>query len=858
MTGIRQKARRARTNRLGVRLADRVARAVITIGGLGTIAAVTLLCVFLVGVVVPLFLPAELETRAQATTSPQAAVALGLDESALLGWSVLADGTVVAVTLADGQELARVALPEGPAPTVLRVLAAERKLLLGYADGSVRLATIEFVTTFLREAEAPPGAQALLPGESIRDGQALIERGTSGLLRRSELAVPVEAPTEVAPGRALRLLDMVEATSGPVLVSLADDDVLRIGRVSRSTNLLTGEVHTEIEGGELELDFAAQGGPPSWLGVTGLGDNVLLGWDDGTTWRCDAHDLARPRVAEKRDLVEGALAVGAREFLLGRNALLVGDDSGRLRVWFASRRPEAGTLDGLELVCAHEFPGSGAGVTALARSTRTRMFAAGYADGSLRLFHSTSASELAVEEPRNGARSLRRLALAPKDDAVLGEDESGRALWALDAPHPEMSLAALFRPVWYENFPAPEHFWQTTGDDEFEPKFGLVPLVFGTLKSTVYSLLFGVPLALLAALYTSEFLAPRHKARIKPTIEMMASLPSVVLGFLCALVLAPLLEGVVPAVLLGIALVPLAVVLGGHVQATLPAGLAVRLERWRLLLAAVFVVFGLGAAAWLGPRFEAAFFGGDFRQWLAGGAGGGAGGWMILAAPLVVAATGFLVLRWIDPALVRAFQARPRAAFARANLLKFLAACAAGALALLGLGQTLAALGFDPRGGLLDTYQQRNSLVVGFVMGFAIIPIVYTIAEDALAAVPDHLRAASLGAGATPWQTAMRIVLPTAMSGIFSAVMIGFGRAVGETMIVLMAAGSTPVLEWNVFNGFRTLSANIATEMPEAVRGSTHYRMLFLSALVLFALTSVLNTGAELVRLRYRRRRVQL
>jgi phosphate transport system permease protein len=164
----------------------------------------------------------------------------------------------------------------------------------------------------------------------------------------------------------------------------------------------------------------------------------------------------------------------------------------------------------------------------------------------------------------------------------------------------------------------------------------------------------------------------------------------------------------------------------------------------------------------------------------------------------------------------------------------------------------------DPRGGLLGTYVQRNALVVGFVMGFAIIPIIYTIAEDALTAVPSHLRAASLGAGATPWQTATRIVLPTAMSGLFSAVMIGLGRAVGETMIVLMAAGNTPVLQMNVFNGFRTLSANIAVELPEAVRDSTHYRTLFLAALLLFAMTFIVNTVAEIVRLRFRKRSAQI
>ncbi|HOD83582.1 MAG TPA: ABC transporter permease subunit, partial [Phycisphaerae bacterium] len=158
----------------------------------------------------------------------------------------------------------------------------------------------------------------------------------------------------------------------------------------------------------------------------------------------------------------------------------------------------------------------------------------------------------------------------------------------------------------------------------------------------------------------------------------------------------------------------------------------------------------------------------------------------------------------------------------------------------------------------LGPYVQRNALVVGFIMGFAIIPIIYTIAEDALSIVPEHLRAASLGAGATPWQTAVRIIIPAAMSGLFSAVMVGLGRAVGETMIVLMAAGGTPVMEWNLFNGFRTLSANIAIEMPEAAKDSTHYRTLFLAALVLFVMTFLVNTLAEVVRLRFRKKAYQL
>jgi phosphate transport system permease protein len=151
-------------------------------------------------------------------------------------------------------------------------------------------------------------------------------------------------------------------------------------------------------------------------------------------------------------------------------------------------------------------------------------------------------------------------------------------------------------------------------------------------------------------------------------------------------------------------------------------------------------------------------------------------------------------------------------------------------------------------------FEQRNSLVVGIAMGFAVTPTIFSIAEDAVFSVPKHLTTGSLALGATPWQTLTRVVLLTASPGIFSAIMIGLGRAVGETMIVLMATGNTAVMDFSIFTGFRTLSANIGVEMPEAGVGETHYRLLFLSALVLFGFTFVVNTLAELVRQRLRER----
>jgi phosphate transport system permease protein len=345
---------------------------------------------------------------------------------------------------------------------------------------------------------------------------------------------------------------------------------------------------------------------------------------------------------------------------------------------------------------------------------------------------------------------------------------------------------------------------------------------------------------------------------VKPVMELMASLPSVVLGFLAALVIAPVVESWISAVILAFALVPLALLLAAHLWQMLPQSLALR---WGGLpkFATMFLVIGtaLLGAALFAPAFEALFFAGDFRDWVNGAIGSGAPMLSLLLLPLSV-----LALRW----LFRRFLGDAHALFLRRNpgsagLVEFgrwVGFLLLGAVVSWILATLFAGTGLDPRGGVFDTYVQRNTLVVGFAMGFAVIPIIYTIAEDALNAVPEHLRAASLACGATPWQTATSIVLPTAMSGVFAAVMIGMGRAVGETMIVVMAAGNTPLIDWNLFNGLRALSATIAVELPEAVRGGSLYRMLFLAALTLFVMTFVINTLAELVRLRFRRRAAQL
>lgn len=222
-----------------------------------------------------------------------------------------------------------------------------------------------------------------------------------------------------------------------------------------------------------------------------------------------------------------------------------------------------------------------------------------------------------------------------------------------------------------------------------EPKYGLLPLVVGSLKVTLIALLLGAPIAILAALFTSSF-APRPlKEGLKPAIELLAGFPSVVIGFFALVTLASLMQGLF--------------------------GFAYRL----------------------------------------------------------------------------------------------------------------------------------NALVGGVAMSLAVIPIVYTVAEDALSAVPRYMTEASLALGATRWQTALFVTLPAATPGVFAALLLGFGRAFGETMIVLMATGNAALVGWSLTEPVRTMSATIGAEMAEVVFGDTHYHVLFLIGAILFLFTFVLNAVAE-------------
>jgi phosphate transport system permease protein len=854
---------RKRTTRLGVRVGERVARVVITVGGIGTIVSVGLIMVFLASVVLPLFKGARVgpEDPVAALVEDGAPIAqLAVDEYANLVAVVRADGGLAVRRMDTGDVLERRALFE-EAPTAQAWSEDGTRAAFGFADGTVRLASLAFQPSFLG-AEEEGAFAGLRPGELATDGTGIVERTAGGELRRQAHAVALQDPLPIA-GEPIALLDFSTSGRRTVICTLTAGAKLRLYEVSEKKNMLTGAVTYRTESAELPFAPPPDLGGPLALVLSGSGDQVLVVWPAGEAVRIDARDREAPAVAEHVDLVpaEGE-RVTALAFMPGKNTLVVGDSAGGLTGWFTVKPEGADTVDGALLLGVHVLAERGAPVTALAPSTRSRLLLAGRADGAIELYQMTTEVMLAAVRTAGGA-AVEALDLLPKEDGLACAAGGRLERFSLDPRYPEAGFRALFAPVWYEGDTGPKHVWQSSGGtDDFEPKLGLVPLVFGTIKATFYSLLFGAPIALLAAIYTSEFLHRRFRTPVKSVIEIMASLPSVVLGFLAALVIAPFVQSVLPGVLALFLTVPLSLLFGAHVWQMLPRPLTVRLEGGpRLFVIAGALLASVGLAAIAGPAVARAVFGGDIELWLDGQAGQAFGGWLFLLLPLAALVVVLLMGSLVEPLFRVKSAGWSHATCAAASFVKF--ACgtlAAGLLALAG-ASALQGAGLDPRSdlfGLVGTYVQRNALVVGFVMGFAVIPIIYTLAEDALSSVPEHLRHASLGAGATPWQTAMRVVVPTAMSGLFSALMIGLGRAVGETMIVLMATGNTAIMDMNVFNGFRTLSANIAVELPEAVKDSTHYRTLFLAALVLFAMTFVLNTLAEIVRQRFRKRAVQL
>jgi phosphate transport system permease protein len=870
---------RRRSTHSRVKTGDTLARILITLGGIGTIVTVLLVGLFLLAVALPLFRSARIafEHATPIAHNPAAASALGTDETGAVGWMLdgaddAAGGRIRLFGTADGASLIdRDASAAGLAgATAIRVQPTTLQAVVGYADGSVRTGRLGLESSFLAAGDLPADMGKLRPGDARRSGESVISRGGNGRHARIRLVADFAGePSRALDGRIVDV-DVTQTSGGPLVAALDVNGRVRVEAITNRRNLLTDEIVSESSGTTIEPAAGSGAGTARFVRVSELGDQVFVIDEDGTARRHAIRSIEEPVLMETFDVAPGEANVTAVARLFGGNALAVGDSAGVVRICFTTRADDAAASDGLRMAAATTFPAAttlstaagAAAITALAGSPRSRLIAAADASGRIRLLQSTAGSTVLSVDGRGGgglAAPADMLLVSPRENRLLAADARGVGAWAFDPGYPEISFRGLFGRVWYENYPGVVHAWETTGHESFEAKFGLVPLIFGTLKATLYSMLFATPIAILAAIYSSQFLHPRWKARVKPTIEMMASLPSVVLGFIAGLVFAPLVEPAAMDVITGFFTVPLALLLGAHLWQLLPSGWRSILGVWRLpVIALVAMPTGVMAARWGGPLVERLLFQGDFRGWLDGRGGSGLGGWVLALLPLAGIAAAMISGRFLSPWLRRKAVGWSRGQAALASLGTFLAGVGLAIVIATAAAMFFDALRLDTRGGIFGTYVQRNAMIVAIGMSFAIIPLIFTIADDALSSVPDHLRSASLGAGATPWQTAVRVIVPAAASGLFSAVMIGLGRAVGETMVVLMAAGNTPLMGWNLFNGFQTLSAAIATELPEAARGSAHYRVLFLAALVLFAMTFVVNTAAEIVRQRFRRRSHEL
>lgn len=483
----------------------------------------------------------------------------------------------------------------------------------------------------------------------------------------------------------------------------------------------------------------------------------------------------------RQQVIDTGKKVTAVTMLQGDISLLIGDSKGNITQWFNVKK-QTSDSETNTLTKIRSFNLAGAPISVVEAEVGRKGLVAGDINGNIGYFYTTS--DRTIDRMKMGDKPITAISVSSHGDGMIVGNTQENSFWKLHAEHPEFSTSSLWGKVWYESYPKPSYTWQSSaGNVDYEPKLSLMPLTFGTLKAAFWAMLLSAPLAIAGAMYTAVFMSAGLRTKVKPALELMEALPTVILGFLAGLWLAPIVTNHLPAVFLLLIITPIVILLVGLLWMQMP------LERRNSIPA------GIAPA--------------------------------ILILPILISGIlTFVIADTVETALFAKFSG---------SMVEYMKAA-------------------PEAGGLGMEYVNLNALIVGLMMGFAVIPTIFSIAEDALFAVPKHLTNGSLALGATPWQTMTRVVLPTASPGIFSALMIGLGRAVGETMIVLMATGNTPIMDLSLFNGMRTLSANVAVEMGEAEVGSTHYRILFMSALVLFILTFFLNTMAEVVRNRLRKK----
>jgi phosphate transport system permease protein len=737
----------------GQRMArDRLFKHVMTFGGLSVIIAISAIFFYLASVVVPIFMPAQMDDL-QKLSVPQStqekSVHLTSEEQAEIGVRMSDRGSVTFFDLRDGRVMAeeKIALPEG---VDIASFAAgdpsQQAVAYGLSDGRMLVLQQDFKVTFQQD-----------PDDHEKDIRTITPT----------IAYPVgNEPLLIdEAGRALKRLSLQHNGENTTAVAQTEDGRLVMAAFERQQQ----HDHRRSDDRALRHRTAAGRGrdQPALLEVKQRDLYVVHGGRFVSHY--DVMNKQAPRLLQTVALVPEGETITAATILSGGFSLIIGTDQGKVAQWFQVR----GDDNVNHLTHIRSFKPMAGRVTTMTPEHFRKGFLAGDDLGNIGLYYATS--NRLILKRSTGSEPVRVVGIAPRANAIMVES-AGDTIQAarVENDYPEISFSSLWQKVWYESYPEPEYNWQSSAaTSDFEPKFSVAPLTFGTLKAAFYAMLVAVPLAVLGAIFAAYFMSPKMRSVVKPSIEIMEALPTVILGFLAGLWLAPWVDNNLAGTLMAIFMLPFSFVITAYVWHLLPQRLTAGIGAgWEAALLIPVILLVMYLAIQLGHPIEAAFFGGNMPHWLTNE---------------------------------------------------------------LGI-----------------TYEQRNSLVVGIAMGFAVIPTIFSIAEDAVFSVPKHLTSGSLALGATPWQTLFFVVLLTASPGIFSAIMVGMGRAVGETMIVLMATGNTAVMDLSIFTGFRTLSANIGVEMPEAAVGTTHYRLLFFSALVLFVFTFCVNTVAELVRHRLR------
>jgi phosphate transport system permease protein len=725
---------------------DRLATLAISAGGASVLMAILLIFFYLLYEVMPLFNGATIEKshELQLPASNGTPVYSAMEEQGEVAFIIDSNWQAKFFNIDSSELLESVDLVAGSGPIVSFANESAHSRLIGvsHIDGRVNLFKHEYALSY------PNGERLITPRlESLYAEEAL---GFEGL--------------------ALKSLAIGDGEESLTLAGILPNNEVVVKSYTKEVDFLSEEMTLEAQ----RLSLPPLVGKPAAIHIDVDQRWLFFLSEQG---HYSVVDLGIPdengvqRLADSGSLFRDGGSVSSSTMLLGGISLLVASSNGELAQYFMVREKQ-----GHKLQTIRHFDTGGAVIEKLIPEHRRKGFLALDADGLLQIFHST-AHRMVLREDLFSAGKLSTAAISPRGNSLLvGDGTSTLQQWKIHNEHPDVSWTALWDKVWYESYDQPEYIWQSSAaNNDFEPKISFTPLVFGTLKAAFYAMLVATPLAICGAIYTAYFMAPALRRKVKPLIELMEALPTVILGFLAGLWLAPFIEDKLTGVFTVMLVVPLGVLLFAFLWSRLPMALRTALpEGWHpALLVPVICLLGYLCFA-LNDTMELFFFGGDMRKWITNELG----------------------------------------------------------------------ISFD----------QRNAMVVGIAMGMAVIPTIFSIAEDAIFSVPKHLSYGSLALGATPWQTLVGVVLPTASPGIFSGLMIGMGRAVGETMIVLMATGNTPIMDLNIFEGMRTMAANIAVEVPEAEVNSSHYRVLFLGAFVLFMFTFVINTAAELIRQRLRTR----